>query len=161
MGWVLQAQLPMVQHSDTSQPWFGSLSKWIHMLSVSLTQFQGARWRRNACIVLDRSLAKRPINRRAHPMVLTVEIWPSTPWSRTTMLFLPDGWVPTMACYVGWLGSSYKIFAWLAAANRCWTADWLACRGLQQPEVCLLVRSDCSFNLPYHHECVFARQVCH
>jgi hypothetical protein len=57
-------------------------------------------------------------------------------------------WAPTKCCF----------FMWLAAYNRCWTADRLARRGLPHPDRCLLCDQE-EENI--HHlliGCVFARQ---
>jgi len=60
-----------------------------------------------------------------------------------------------------WAPPRVRFFHWLAAQNRCWTADRLARRGLQHHPRCLLCDQ-----LPesLHHlfmECPFSRQIWH
>jgi hypothetical protein len=58
-----------------------------------------------------------------------------------------------------WAPPKCKFFLWLAALNRCWTADRLARRGLEHPEKCPL--RDHKDEMVQHllASCVFAREV--
>jgi hypothetical protein len=64
---------------------------------------------------------------------------------------------PFERIWKSWAPPKCHFFMWLAAHNRCWTADQLARRGLPHPDRCLL----CDQEENIHHlliGCVFARQ---
>lgn len=52
-----------------------------------------------------------------------------------------------------------RFFMWLAALDRCWTADKLARRGLDHPEHCLLCDRDEESVNHLLIQCVFSRSV--
>jgi hypothetical protein len=65
---------------------------------------------------------------------------------------------PFERIWKSWAPPKCKFFMWLAAHNRCWTADRLARRGLPHPEQCLLCDQH-EENI--HHlliGCVFSRE---
>jgi hypothetical protein len=57
-----------------------------------------------------------------------------------------------------WAPSKYKMFMWLVAHKRCWTADRLAQRGLDHPKKCLLCDQEDETIDHLLVACAFARQ---
>jgi hypothetical protein len=51
-----------------------------------------------------------------------------------------------------------KVFLWLAARNRCWTADRLANQGLQHPEHCIFCDQEEEIVQHILTSCVFSRE---
>lgn len=60
-----------------------------------------------------------------------------------------------------WAPPRVKFFHWLASQNRCWTADWLARRGLQHHLRCLLCDQEPETMRHLLVHCPFAKQVWH
>lgn len=64
---------------------------------------------------------------------------------------------PAARIWKSWAPPKYKLFLWLGALNRCWTAGRLARQGLDHPEKCLL----CDQEETIQHilvACVFAKE---
>jgi hypothetical protein len=58
-----------------------------------------------------------------------------------------------------WAPPRCKFFMWLASLNRCWTADWLARRGLDHPIHCMLCEQEEETIQHILVSCVFSREV--
>jgi hypothetical protein len=60
-----------------------------------------------------------------------------------------------------WTPPKCKFFLWLTIRNRCWTADRLQKRGLDDPEVCPLCDQELENIQHLFCNCIFARQFWH
>ena len=65
---------------------------------------------------------------------------------------------PYERIWKSWAPPKCRFFMWLAAHNRCWTADRLARRGLTHPDRCLLCDQEEENIQHLLIGCVFARQ---
>jgi hypothetical protein len=65
---------------------------------------------------------------------------------------------PWRRIWKSWAPAKCKIFLWLAARNRCWTADRLALRNLPHPDLCLLCDQEEEDIQHLLTTCVFARE---
>jgi hypothetical protein len=66
---------------------------------------------------------------------------------------------PDKRIWQSWAPGKCKFFLWLAAHNKCWTADQLAKRGLSHPDKCPLCDQEEETINHMLLSCVFARQI--
>lgn len=66
---------------------------------------------------------------------------------------------PAKRVWKTWGPPKCKFFIWLASLNRCWTVDWLARRGLEHLELCLLCDQKEETVQHLLVACAFGRQV--
>jgi hypothetical protein len=100
------------------------------------------------------------------PGVLDQHIWtPSSPGKYSTKSAYDRfftgavGFEPADQIWNTWAPSKCKFFLWLAAINRCWTADRLARRVLDHPDKCPLCDQEDETVQYILVSCVFARGV--
>ncbi|GJN03220.1 hypothetical protein PR202_ga20639 [Eleusine coracana subsp. coracana] len=65
---------------------------------------------------------------------------------------------PVVRIWKSWAPGKCRFFLWLAAHNRCWTADRLAKRNLPHPPLCVLCDQEEETIDHILISCVFARQ---
>ena len=105
-------------------------------------------------------------------LIMEVQLRPNTCWcfscssglystklAYKTLFIGSISFEPCELIWRTWAPKKCQFFLWPAAHNRCWTADWLAPRGLPHPDRCPLCDQDAE-NI--HHilfNWVFSRQV--